>query len=134
MLPTGAGRLETPGTGVEQVTSRSVLILFALLAVTPASCAQQRIVSIGPSGQLIEQLRYLDNTWPDQHAVALVVASESPICDQVTKASESSTWYCNIRVAASEFLALHWASQSPIHHLTSLLDCCRNEYEFAFGL
>jgi len=97
----------------EKVTSRSVLILFALLAVTPASCAQQRIVSIGPSGQLIEQLRYLDDMWPDQHAVALVVASESPICGQVSNASESSTWYCDIWVAASEFLALHWASQSP---------------------
>ena len=92
---------------------RSVLILFLLLVYAAASRAEQWIVSIGPSGPLIEQLRYLDDTWPDQHAVALVVASKSPTCGQVPGALEPTTWYCDIRVAASEFLALHWASQSP---------------------
>ncbi len=95
------------------MNTRSVLILFSLLALTAASRAEQRIVSIGPSGQLIEQLRYLDDTWPDQHAVALVVATKSPTCGQVPGALQPTTWYCDIRVAASEFLALHWASQSP---------------------
>jgi len=62
------------------VNIRSVLILILFLALTAASRTEQRIVSIGPSGQLIEQLRYLDDTWPDQHAVALVVASGKPKC------------------------------------------------------
>ena len=92
---------------------RSVLILILFLVLTAASRAEQRIVSIGPSGQLIEQLRYLDDMWPDQHAVALVVASTSPTCGQVPGALEPSTWYCDIRVVPSEFLVLHWVSQSP---------------------
>ena len=95
------------------MNTRSVLILFSLLALTAAGRAEQRIVSVGPSGPLIEQLRYLDDTWPDQHAVALVVASTSPTCGQVPGALEPSTRYCDIRVAPSEFLVLHWVSQSP---------------------
>jgi len=76
----------------DKVNIRSVLILFLFLALTTISRAEQRIVSVSPSGPLIEQLRYLDDTWPDQHAVALVVASASPSVVAQARSAVQEVW------------------------------------------
>lgn len=74
---------------------------------------QTALVMAGPSSSLADQLRYLRQTWPEQHAVAVVTTAVDATCRGTGQPAGSGGHDCNVRVVPKEYLAVRWLDGSP---------------------
>jgi hypothetical protein len=95
-------------------TIRPVLLLTLFSAAPVTAGAQEesvpKMVSIGPTGSILEQLQYLAEHWPEQHAVAVVEAAEGPEC---SARRDDGPRYCLLEVRPVELILVRWLRRDP---------------------
>ena len=101
--------------GVIGQTFRPVLVLTLLWSTAPAAAGAQagpvpKVVSIGPTGSILEQLQYLAVHWPEQHAVGVVEAAEAPEC---SPRADDGPRYCWLEVRPVELILVRWLRRDP---------------------
>ena len=70
---------------------------------------REALVTLGPAGGLEAQIRYLTNTWPDQHAIAVVTAEAPARCG----AGSAERIYCTQEVRLGRSILARWLEADP---------------------
>ncbi|NNG15127.1 MAG: hypothetical protein HKM89_01515 [Gemmatimonadales bacterium] len=93
---------------------RAFVLTLLSVAFAAAAGAQEApvgmVVSIGPTESIVEQLQYLDEHWPQQHAVGVVEAVEVPEC---STREDGGPRYCWLRARPVELIHVRWLRRDP---------------------
>lgn len=95
----------------------AMAVLIALAAATPRQAhgqsrqaTQEKFVVFGPEGEIIDQVRYLRQTWRHNNAISVLRITGWPKCG---RSGESEATYCWARVHHETFVSVEWLNGGP---------------------
>jgi hypothetical protein len=74
------------------------------------------VLRLSPGNDLASHIAYLRSTWPNQFAIAVVEATESPICNTPDPRPELSGkhTYCWLKVRSADPILVRWLYADPM--------------------
>lgn len=89
---------------------------LGLLGPTAARPQADHVLRLSPGNDVADHIAYLRSTWPTQFAIAVVEASDSPVCNtpDPRPGVSGNVTYCWLRVQTADPILVRWLHADPM--------------------